>query len=68
MLPGQHVIIIGIEVDALRARASGLSLRDTILILLPGVTTLTAYLFRAPLDGTVADTVTKHGCGGWLCL
>lgn len=64
MLPGEHVIIVGTEVDALRARAAGLSLRDTILILLPGVTTLAAYLFRSPLDGTVADNMSKHGCGG----
>lgn len=64
MLPGQHVIIIGTEVDALRARASGLSLRDTILILLPGITTVFAFLFRAPFEGTVADNMSKHGCGG----
>lgn len=63
MLPGQHVIIIGTEVDALRARASGLSLRDTVLIVLPGITTMMAYLFRAPIEGTIVENVIKHGCG-----
>lgn len=62
--PGEHVIVIGTEADALRARAQGLTLRDTVTILLPGPRTLTGYLFRAPLTGTVADNVLRHGSGG----
>ncbi len=61
--PGEHVVIVGSEEDALRARAQGLHLRDTITILLPGPRSLTAFLFRAPLDGTVAENVLKHGTG-----
>ncbi len=67
MLPGSHLVVIGREEDALDARAAGLQLRDTLLILLPGVTSLFAYLFRQPLEGTVAENVLKHGTGGlWI--
>lgn len=44
------------------ARASGLQFRDTVLIVLPHAT-LTAYLFRAPFEGTIIDTVRKNGLG-----
>lgn len=67
MLPGQHVIVIGTASDALLARAQGLLLRDTITILLPGPRVLSAFLFRAPLEGTVAQNVLTHGVGGlWI--
>lgn len=67
MLPGSHLVVIGREEDALGARVAGLQLRDTLLILLPGVTSLFAYLFRQPLEGTVAENVLKHGTGGlWI--
>jgi hypothetical protein len=64
MLPGEHLIVIGREADAIEARRAGLHLRDTLLILLPGVTTLFAYLFRQRLEGTVAENVLRYGCGG----
>lgn len=40
------------------------AVRDTILILLPGPKTLLVALHREDLDGTVVDTVLKHGCSG----
>ena len=64
MTPGEHLVLIGQEPDTLETRALGFQLRDTITILLPGPKTLFAFLFRAPLNGTVADNVLKHGCGG----
>jgi hypothetical protein len=64
MLPGEHLVVIGQPEDAARARASGLILRDTLLILLSGPRELFAYLFRQPLEGTVAENVLMHGVGG----
>ncbi len=64
MTPGQHVIVIGTESDALQARMRGLQLRDTLLILLPGPKTAFAFLFRQPLEGTVAENVLRYGTGG----
>jgi len=64
MLPGQHLIVIGSETDALSARAAGLTLRDSLLILTPGPRTLTAFLFRQPPEGTIAENVLKHQHGG----
>ena len=64
MKPGEHLVVIGQPGDAVRARLAGLHLRDTLLIVLPGPRELFAYLFRAPLEGTVAENVVKYGCGG----
>ena len=64
MRPGEHLIIVGTEENALQARLRGLHLRDTLTILLPGPRSLWAFLFRAPLDGTLAKNVLGHGCGG----
>ena len=64
MKPGEHIVIVGDDVDALEARRAGLHLRDTLAIFAPGPVTLFAYLFRAPLEGTIAETCLKHGCGG----
>ncbi len=63
MNPGEHLIVIGSEIDTFQYRAQGLSLRDTVIILMPGVRALSAFLFRAPLEGTVADNILKHGVG-----
>jgi hypothetical protein len=67
LLPGTHVIVIGQDEDAIRTRKQGLCLRDTVLILLPGPKEVFAFLFRKPLEGTVAQNVIKHGVGGlWI--
>ena len=64
MLPGEHLVVIGREMAAIRARLSGLQLRDTLLILLPGGTSLFAYLFRRPVESTIIENVLKYGVGG----
>jgi hypothetical protein len=67
MIPGTHVIVVGRAEDAIRTRKLGLQLRDTVLILLPGPLEVFAFLFRVPLEGTVAENVLKHGIGGlWI--
>jgi len=63
-VPGEHFVVIGREGDAIEARRAGLHLRDTLLILLPGPRTIFAYLFRQPLEGTVAENVLRYGTGG----
>ena len=65
--PGEHVVLIGGDYDALGARAAGFQVRDTLAILLPGGRGLRAFLCRRPLEGTVAENVLKHGVGGlWI--
>jgi hypothetical protein len=67
MLPGTHVIVIGQAKDAIRTRKQGLQLRDTVLILLPGPREVFAFLFRKPLEGTVAENILRYGTGGlWI--
>ena len=67
MKPGDLLIVLGNEADTLEAQGQGLHLRDTLLILFPGPRSLVAFLFRQPLEGTVAENVLKHGCGGlWI--
>jgi hypothetical protein len=64
MLPGEFQIVIGQAEDAIHVRSLGLQLRDTVLILMPGPREVFAFLFRVPLEGTVAQNVLKHGVGG----
>jgi hypothetical protein len=64
MTPGSHLIVLGQAEDAIQIRKQGLQLRDTVLILLPGPREVFAFLFRKPLEGTVAQNVLKHGVGG----
>ena len=67
MIPGEHLVLIGTDVNAIQARGLGLEIRDTILILLPGPRELFAFLCRTPLEGTVLRNVLKHDCGGlWI--
>jgi len=51
-----------------QGRYLGWELRDTLLLLLPGPTTLFAALYRVPLqESTVAAQVLKTGTGGiWI--
>lgn len=62
--PGEHLVVVGTAWDALDARRRGLQLRDSVLILSPGPRFTWAFLFRNPLEGTVAETVLKYGTGG----
>lgn len=64
MLPGEHIVVLGRPENALDARISNLQLRDTLLVLFPGPRVLFAYLFRTPLEDTVAENVLKYGYGG----
>ena len=61
MQPGQHLVVI--NGDPVFYRAQGLELRDTLAALVPG-SMIPVYLFRVPLDGTVAGTLLGHGYGG----
>jgi hypothetical protein len=54
MHPGEHYF---------GERADGHSLRDTILILLPGPQMMFVKLMRACLDGNVVENLLKHGHG-----
>lgn len=63
LLPGGHVIILGSWETGLEGRRRGLELRDTLLIVSAQEPRF-AFLFRAGLEGTVAENVLKHGTGG----
>jgi hypothetical protein len=67
--PGSHVLILSQEaVSGLFGRDQGFELRDTLLILVPGPTSLWASLFRTPIEeATVAEQVLKTGTGAmWI--
>jgi len=67
-IPGQHLVIIGQELDALRWRARGLVLRDSLVIALPGPTSLIAFLFRVPLaESVITGNILTHGQGA-ICI
>lgn len=64
MIPGQHVAVVGSESAALRARRSGLHLRDCLSVLMWD-TSLFVWLFRVPLtEPTVTQQVAATGTGG----
>ena len=66
MIPGSYTIVLGLELDALRMRALGWQLKDTFAILMPGPYTLTAFLFRWPLqkNSTIIENVLIRNQGG----
>jgi hypothetical protein len=65
MLPGQYLVVLdNHHSKALELRYEGLQLRDTILILSPGPKLQVAFLFRMSPEGTIAENITTHGCGG----
>lgn len=67
LLPGAHVAVFAEDValDGFRGRKAGLELRDTLLVLYPGVTTRFVLLFRKECqEGTVAEQVLATGTGG----
>ena len=62
--PGAYVALLTTdELASIEARSSGLHLRDTMLLLGPSQAVSFAFLFRAPLDGTVVESVLAHGTG-----
>lgn len=64
LLPGGHAVLLSEHpLDGLDLRHRGLELRDTLLVLRPQGTGF-AFLFRRPVEGTVAENVLRHGCGG----
>lgn len=63
MRPGEHKLVACRDPGpVLDARRRGLSVRDTILVAMPGVVGL-RVLVRAPIEGTVASNVMQHGAG-----
>lgn len=64
LLPGGHGVLLSVDpLDGLPLRQRGWELRDTLLVLRPQGTSF-AFLFRQPPEGTVAENVLQHGCGG----
>jgi hypothetical protein len=63
LAPSAHHVVIGDDRTGLALRAQGLQIRDAILILAPGPTTLTAWLVREPPSGAVAEVVLQGGAG-----
>lgn len=62
--PGSHVVFLSESpLDGIQGRRFGLELRDTLLILTP-MGNRFAFLFRKAVEGTVAENVLRHGCGG----
>ena len=57
------MLIGGPEVGRV-GREAGFIVRDSLLVLLPGPYVMTAWLFRAPLEGTVVENVFCQGAGG----
>lgn len=63
LLPGGHAVVLGSWEQGLEGRRRGLELRDTLLVLGALGPPRFAFLFRAGLEGTVAETVLKYGTG-----
>ncbi len=66
LIPGEHVVLLCDPGGMLRARQLGLSLRDTLFLMMPqGV--VTAALFRVPLDAPLIETVLDKSAGAlWI--
>lgn len=63
MIPGEHQLVACRDPGpVLDARRRGLSVRDTILVAMPGMVGL-RVLVRTPIEGTVASNVVQHGAG-----
>lgn len=64
ILPGTHVVLLSKRpLDGIKGRHLGLELRDTLLVLRPDRPSF-AFLFRKPLEGTVAENVLRYGTSG----
>lgn len=55
------MVVVSSVGEVLRLRRAGLQLRDSFLI--AALTFAVASVFRAPLEGTVLDTVLRNGVG-----
>lgn len=60
---GTYVVFASNGAGVLQMRAMGYSLRDTLLILLPGPRLELAFLFKAPGIGSITETALKLGSG-----
>ena len=61
--PGSYQVLFGTLSEALDLRRQGWALRDSLIIMTPGPLSLTVFLFRKPLEGTVAQNVLKYNLG-----
>lgn len=63
ILPGGFIVFLNADPsDSIRARMSGLQLKDTLLVLGPEKVTM-ALLFRRPLEGILLENILQHGTG-----
>ena len=60
--PGAHFIYLADPAAGVMGRQHGLELRDTMLVLCPEGEII-AFLYRKPLEGTVAENILRHGIG-----
>lgn len=61
---GEHLVAVGGPELGAAGREAGLIVRDSLLVLVPGPRVLTAWLFRAPIAGTVVENIIVNGTGG----
>jgi len=66
MIPGTHIAVVSKDCfETFSGRFQGWELRDTLLVLTPGPSTLYVFLFRVPLqESTVIAQVLKTGTSG----
>jgi hypothetical protein len=64
LLPfGKHAVLIGGVDLGVVLRRGGLHVRDAVAILGPGPRIDLAYIVRAPLEGTVVESIVRKGTG-----
>lgn len=62
--PGSHVAVVtSSPLDAIPYRRLGMTLRDSVSVLMPGPRLIVVLLFRMPLDQSVAANVLAHRTG-----
>ena len=63
LLPGAHIVLLGVYADCVKARHAKFEVRDTLLVL-SGAGATFAFLLRKPCQAaTVAENVLMHGTG-----
>lgn len=62
-MSGRYRVLAGAANVGLAARRGGVEVRDSLLVIGPTGVTF-RWLVREPLDGTVIETVARHGAGG----
>ena len=63
LTPGQHLLCKGSVSDIFRMRQSGMSLRDSLVLLCPKGHAQVVGLFRVPLEVPLVDTILSEGSG-----